>query len=38
MKKNKGLINSLLKVFALFELRLIGNKEHLGVIDIRCIN
>ena len=38
MKTNKGLISSLLKVFAMFELRLISNKEKLYVIDIRCIN
>ena len=38
MKTNKGLILSLLKVFAMFELRLMGDKEHLGVIAIRYIN
>ena len=38
MKINKGLITSFLKAFAMFELRLIGDKEHLGVIAIKCIN
>ena len=38
MKTNKGIINSLLKQFAIFELNLIGNKGKLNVIDIRCIN
>ena len=35
---NKGIIPSLLKAFAMFELRLIGDKEKLDAIDIRCIN
>ena len=38
MKTNNGLISSLLKVFAMFELRLISNEEKLDVIAIRCIN
>ena len=38
MKKSKGIITSLLKSFSMFELRLIGNKEKLDVISIRCIN
>ena len=38
MKTNKGIISSLLKVFAMFELCLIGDKEHLSVIAIRSIN
>ena len=38
MKINKGIIPSLLKVFAIFDLRLIDGKDKLGVIDIRCIN
>ena len=37
-KTNKGLISSLLKVFAMFDLHLIGDKEKLDVIAIRCIN
>ena len=37
-KTNKGLISSLLKVFSMFELRLIGDKEKLDVISIMCIN
>ena len=28
----------LLKLFAMFELRLLSDKEKLDVIDIRCIN
>ena len=35
---NKRTIPSLLKAFAMFELRLIGDKEKLYVIYIRCIN
>ena len=38
MRTNKGLISSLLKVFAMFDLHLIGDKEKLDVIAIRCIN
>ena len=35
MKKNKGMIPSLLKAFAMFELRLISDKENLDVISIK---
>ena len=38
MNINKGIIPSLLKVFAMFELRLIGDKDKLDSIAIRCIN
>ena len=38
MRKNKVLISSLLKVFAMFELILNHDKEKLDVISIRCIN
>ena len=38
METNKGLILSLLKVFSMFELLLIGDKEHLDIIAIRCTN
>ena len=38
MKTNNGLINSLLKVFAIFELRLLSDKVKLNVISIRYIN
>ena len=38
MKTNTGLIPSLIKVLAVFELRLIVDKEKLDVIAIRCIN
>ena len=38
LKPNKGLIPSLLKAFAIFELRLICDEEKLEVIDIRCTN
>ena len=38
METNKGLILSLLKVFSMFELLLIGDKDKLDVIAIRCIN
>ena len=38
MKTSKGLILSLLKVFAVFELHLIGDKDKFDSIDIRCIN
>ena len=37
-KTNKGVIYSLLRVFSMFELRLIGDKEKLDVISLRCIN
>ena len=35
---NKGIITSLLMVFAMFELRLIDDIYKLEVIAIRCIN
>ena len=35
---NKGLIPSLLKVFYMFELRLIDDRDKVEAIDIRCIN
>ena len=38
MKKNNRLISSLLKVFAMFELRLLSDKEKMDIISIRCIN
>ena len=38
IKTNKRLTLLLLKVFAMFELRLISDKEKLHVIAIRCIN
>ena len=38
MKTNNGLISSLLKAFAMFELRLNYHREKLDVISIRCIN
>ena len=38
MKTNKGIILSLLKVFAMFELRLIGDRNKVEAIAIRCIN
>ena len=38
MKTKKGLILSLLKVFAIFELRLLSDKEKLDVTSIGCIN
>ena len=38
LKPNKGLIPSLLKVFAIFELRLIDDRYKLEDIAIRCIN
>ena len=34
----KGIILSLLKLFSMFELRLIDDKDELDAIDIRCIN
>ena len=37
-KTNRGLILSLFKVFAMFEFRLMGDKEHLEVIYIMCFN
>ena len=38
IKPNKGMIPSLLKSFAMFELCLIGDKKKLGAIAIRYIN
>ena len=38
IKPNKGIIPSLLKVFAIFELRLIYDKDKLEAIAIRYIN
>ena len=38
MKTNKGLITSLLKLFSMFELRLLSDEEKMDVISIRCIN
>ena len=38
IKINKGTIPSLLKVFSMFELRLIGDKEKLDLIAISSIN
>ena len=35
---NKGLITSLLKVFYMFELRLIDDNDKVEAIAIRCIN
>ena len=35
---NKGIITSLLTVFSFFDLRLIGDKDKMDAIDIRCIN
>ena len=38
MDTNNGLISSLLKVFAMFELRLNHGEEKFDVISFRCIN
>ena len=38
MKTNKGIIPSLLKAFAMFELRLIDDRDKVDVIAIRGIN
>ena len=38
LKPNKGIIAPLLKAFAMFELRLIGDNGKLDAIAIRCIN
>ena len=38
MNPKQGLINSLLKVFSMFELSLIDERDKLEVIAIRCIN
>ena len=37
LNPNKGMIPSLLKAFAIFESRLIGDKEKMDVIATRCI-
>ena len=37
-KTDKGLIASLLMVFAMFELCLVGDKDNFDGISIRCIN
>ena len=37
IKSNKGLIPPLLKVFAMFELRLVGYGDKVDAIAIRCI-
>ena len=38
LKPNKGLIPSLLKVFSMFDLRLIDDIDKVEAIAIRCIN
>ena len=38
LKTKLGLINSLLKLFSMFELRLIDKNDKVKVIAIRCIN
>ena len=38
MKTKSGMITSLLKLFAMFELRLIEDKDKLDAISLRCIN
>ena len=38
LKPNKGLISSLLKLFAMFELRLIDDRDKAEAIAIKCIN
>ena len=38
IEENNGLISSLLRVFAMFELRLNFDSEKLDVISIRCID
>ena len=37
-KNNNGLISSLLKMFAMFEIRLSYGDEELDVLSIKCIN
>ena len=37
-EKNNGLISSLLKIFAMFEIRLSYEDEKLYVLSIKCIN
>ena len=38
LNPNKGIIPSLLKVFAMFQLRIIDDTYEVEAIDIRCIN
>ena len=38
LKPKQGLITSLLKLFAMFDLRLIGDINKVEAIAIRCIN
>ena len=38
MKNNDGMISSLLKIFAMFEIRLSYEDEKLYVLSIKCIN
>ena len=38
MENNNGLISSLLKVFAMFEIRLSYEDEKLDVVSLKCIN
>ena len=38
MENNNGLISSLLKVFAMFELRLSCKEVDLDVVYLMCIN
>ena len=38
MKANNGLISSLLKIFAMFEIRLSSGENKLDVVSIKCIN
>ena len=38
MEKNNGLISSLLKVFAMFEMRLSYEDETLDIFYLKCIN
>ena len=38
LNPNKGLITLLLKVFAMFDLCIIDNRDKLEAIDISCIN
>ena len=38
MKENNGMISSLLRVFAMFEIRLSYGVKELDVVSIKCIN
>ena len=38
LNPNKGLIPSLLKVFAMFELHLLDDRDKVEAVAIRCIN